>query len=220
MRTAAAAILVFLGGFAIMVLEIIGARYLAKDFGGSFYVWVSQIGVILAALALGYFAGGALADWWRRLGFLAWLLIPVGAFTFFIPDFAGVLVNAIITRHPVDQTISPVWQKLDPAIGSALIFLLPCFVLATLSPYMVRMAARRLTHLGRISGLIYAASTIGSIAGVFLSGYVLIDHMSVSNIFRATGGLTVLLGLLCPFLDRYFRSEPMEEDRRETRDDS
>ena len=46
--------LVFLGGFAIMVLEIIGARYLAKDFGSSFYVWVSQIGVILIALALGY----------------------------------------------------------------------------------------------------------------------------------------------------------------------
>ena len=44
MRAAAATVLVFLGGFAIMVLEIIGARYLAKDFGGSFYVWVSQIG--------------------------------------------------------------------------------------------------------------------------------------------------------------------------------
>jgi len=47
MRNVAAASLVFLGGFAIMVLEIIGARFLAKDFGGSFYVWVSQIGVIL-----------------------------------------------------------------------------------------------------------------------------------------------------------------------------
>ena len=44
------------------MLEIIGARYLAKDFGSSFYVWVSQIGVILIALALGYVVGGALAD--------------------------------------------------------------------------------------------------------------------------------------------------------------
>ena len=52
---------VFLGGFAIMVLEIIGARYLAKDFGGSFYVWISQIGVILIALV-----GGALFWWWTR----------------------------------------------------------------------------------------------------------------------------------------------------------
>ena len=212
MRNLAAVLLVFVGGFAIMVLEIIGARYLAKDFGGSFYVWVSQIGVILTALALGYFAGGALADRWQRTAFLVWLLVPVGLFTFLIPTFAGGLIEAIIRRHPTGQTIPAVWQKLDPVIGSTLIFLLPCFVLATLSPYMVRLATRRLTHVGRISGLIYSASTVGSIAGVFVSGYVLIDHMAVSNIFRTTGVLTVLLGLFCLAVDRCFRPErPSEE---------
>src|SRR2546427_3332886 len=69
MRNVTAASLVFLGGFAIMVLEIIGARFLAKDFGGSFYVWVSQIGVILIALAVGYYVGGALADRFQRISF-------------------------------------------------------------------------------------------------------------------------------------------------------
>src|SRR6266542_3586585 len=114
MRNVMASSLVFLGGFAIMVLEIIGARFLAKDFGGSFYVWVSQIGVILTALALGYFAGGALADRWQRTAFLVWLLVPVGLFTFLIPSFAGRLIEAIIGRHPTGQTIPAVWQKLDP----------------------------------------------------------------------------------------------------------
>ena len=100
MHKLSAALLVFVGGFVIMVLEIIGARYLAKDFGGSFYVWVSQIGVILTALALGYFAGGALADWWRRTALLAWLLAPAGVFTFFIPAFAQSWIEAILNRHP------------------------------------------------------------------------------------------------------------------------
>ncbi len=207
MRAAAATVLVFLGGFAIMVLEIIGARYLAKDFGGSFYVWVSQIGVILTALALGYFAGGSLADRWQRAAFLAWLLLPAGAFIFLMPTFASGWIDAIIRRHPAAAAIPPLWQKLDPVLGSAAIFLLPCFVLATLSPYMVRLSARRLTHLGRISGLIYAASTVGSIAGVFVSGYILIDHMTVSNIFRTTGVLTASLGLWCLFMDRWFAPE-------------
>jgi MFS family permease len=188
-----------------MVLEIIGARYLAKDFGGSFYVWVSQIGTILTALALGYFAGGALADRWQRAAGLIWLLLPAGAVTFFIPDFAGAVIDAIISRHPADRAIPAVWQKLDPVLGSGLIFLLPCFVLAMLSPYMVRLATKRMSHVGRISGWIYAASTVGSIAGVFVSGYVLIDHMSVSKIFRVMGTLTALLGVLCLFLDRCFR---------------
>jgi predicted MFS family arabinose efflux permease len=113
-------------------------------------------------------------------------------------------------RHPLDKGIPPLWQRLDPALGSSLIFLLPCFVLATLSPYVIRLAAKKLTHVGRISGLVYGASTVGSIAGVFVSGYVLIDHMNISNIFRATGGLTVLLGLMCLFMDRWLEAKNPE----------
>ena len=205
MRNSIAILIVFLGGFAIMVLEIIGARYLAKDFGSSFYVWVSQIGMILVALALGYAIGGALADRFQRLSFLAVLLVPAGLMTFFIPNYAPRLINAIIMRHPIDHSIPVVWQKLDPAIGSALIFLLPCFGLATLSPYMIRLATRHVAHVGRISGGIIAASTVGSIAGVFISGYILIDQMTVPSIFRAMGVVTAALGVLCAVMDKRFR---------------
>ena len=200
----AATVLVFLGGFAIMVLEIVGARYLAKDFGSSFYVWVSQIGVILIALALGYVVGGALADRWQRLAFLSVLLLPTGIAIALIPMFAPGLINAIVLRHPPDRDIPAIWQKLDPVLGSSLIFLLPCFALATLSPYMIRLGTHALAHVGRISGWIIGASTLGSIAGVFVSGYILLDHMPVPNIFRATGGLIVGLGALCLMMDRWF----------------
>src|ERR1051325_3157748 len=110
MRRLAAASLVFLGGFAIMVLEIIGARYLAKDFGSSFYVWVSQIGVILVALALGYVVGGALADRWQRRAFLGMLLMPTGVAIAMIPAFAPRLLEAIVLRHPANRDIPMLWQ--------------------------------------------------------------------------------------------------------------
>ena len=153
MRNAAAAALVFLGGFIIMVLEIIGARFLAKDFGSSFHVWVSQIGVVLIALALGYYLGGALADRWQRLSVLIVLLVPAGLVLWLIPSCAVWLIDAIIPRHPVDQPIPLLWQKLDPVLGSALIFLMPCVVLAMLSPYMIRLSTQSLAQVGRSSGL-------------------------------------------------------------------
>src|SRR5215207_9791681 len=103
MLRVAAAGFVFLGGFAVMVLEIIGARYLAKDFGGSFYIWISQIGVILIALALGYAIGGALADRFQRAGFLALPLGVAGVAMWFIPNFTPPLVEAIVMRHPLEQ---------------------------------------------------------------------------------------------------------------------
>jgi MFS family permease len=217
MRNAAAAALVFLGGFIIMVLEIIGARFLAKDFGSSFHVWVSQIGVVLIALALGYYLGGALADRWQRLSVLVVLLIPAGLALWLIPTCAVWVIDAIIMRHPVDQPIPLLWQKLDPVLGSALIFLMPCAVLAMLSPYMIRLSTQSLAQVGRSSGFIIAASTVGSIAGVFIAGFVLIDQMKVSHIFRAMGVLTVLLGLLCVGLDRWLRPADLRAGKELTR---
>src|SRR5262252_5731525 len=102
MRNAAAAALVFIGGFIMMVLEIIGARFLARDFGSSFHVWVSQIGVVLIALAVGYYLGGALADRWRRLWVLVLLLMPAGVLLILIPNCAAWLITKIISRHPAD----------------------------------------------------------------------------------------------------------------------
>lgn len=184
-----------------MVLEIIGARYLAKDFGGSFYVWISQIGVILVALAVGYAVGGALADRFRRARFLALPLAIAGAFIYFIPLFTPRLLDAIVMRHPAGEPIAMIWVKLDPAFGSAVVFFLPCFVLAVISPYTIRIASSRLENVGTVSGLVYSASTVGSIAGVFLSGYVLIDYLNVNTIFRATGALTLLLAVLSVVID-------------------
>ena len=198
----AAALLVFLGGFAVMVLEVIGARYLAKDFGGSFYVWISQIGVILIALALGYAVGGALADRFQRVAFLAMPLCAAGLVTLFIPEFTQPLVDAIVMRHPTGSEIPPLWRKLDPVLGSALVFFFPCAVLAILPPYMIRATARNLEHVGTITGLIYSASTAGSIAGVFVSGYILIDYLAVTDIFRAAGIVILLLAGLSLAMDR------------------
>jgi MFS family permease len=202
-RNAAAGALVFLGGFILMVLEVIGARFLAKDFGSSFHVWVSQIGVVLIALALGYYLGGALADRWHRVSFLFPLLIPAGVALLLIPNCAAWLINAIISRHPPDQPIPLVWQKLDPVLGSLLVFGMPCVVLATLSPYMIRLATQSLAQVGRSSGFIIGAGTLGSIVGVFVSGFILIDQMRISNIFRLMGGLTLLLACGCLAMDRW-----------------
>lgn len=197
MRPVGAMILAFLGGFAVMVLEIVGMRMLARDFGSSFYVWTSQIGVVLIALTFGYLAGGFWADRIGHPRFLAALLLPAGIFTLLIPELAGPLTAWIVGRHPTDTEIPLVWQKLDPAIGAGLVFLPPCFVLATLPPYLIRLAARTVTSVGRVSGGIYGAGSAGSIVGVFASGYLLIDLLSLTHIFRGTGLLLVFLAAVC-----------------------
>ena len=53
---------VFICGALVMIYEIIGSRLLSPYIGTSTYVWTSLIGVILAALSLGYWLGGKMAD--------------------------------------------------------------------------------------------------------------------------------------------------------------
>jgi MFS family permease len=179
-------------------------------------VWVSQIGVVLIALALGYYIGGALADRVQHVALLTVLLVPAGLLTLLIPAFAEPMITALVMRHPADRAIPPLWQKLDPVLGSSLVFLLPCFGLASVSPCLIRLASRQLSQVGKTSGLVIATSTLGSIAGVFFSGYVLIDRLSLPAIFRLTGALTVLLGLACLILvPRLGRGDtPAGEDAR------
>ncbi|MBC8326678.1 MAG: fused MFS/spermidine synthase [Verrucomicrobia subdivision 3 bacterium] len=257
-RTLALGALVLLGGFAVMVLEIVGARYLQPWFGGAFYVWTSQIGMVMLALALGYGVGGHLADRFKKARFLSLLLAPAGIFILLIPQMAPGVLNSIVDRHenaaapkeasaepvitetnllselpkdflegntnnaanalpapPVDDAapseIPALWRKLDPAIGSAVVFLFPCFVLAMISPFMVRLAARQVAHVGTVSGLVYAASTVGSIAGVFISAYVLIDLFTTTQIFQLTGALTLGLGGLCCLIDWQWPEELQDE---------
>ena len=240
--------LVFLGGFEVMVLEIVGARFLQPFFGGSFYIWTSQIGVVMLALALGYAVGGRLADRWQQARPLGLMLITAGIFSLLLPNFAGGMLDAIMDRFAVATPIEvsadgggeppseligelpadflegtdsgapseaptepapedawtevpPFWQKMAPALGSAVVFLLPCFVLAMISPYIIRLATQQVEKVGTLSGTVYAASTVGSIAGVFITAYVLLDHYSNTTLFRATGWLTLGLAGICFCLD-------------------
>ena len=202
MSVPTAKLLVFVSGFVVMVLEIVGARFLARDFGGSFYVWVSQIGVILIALAAGSYLGGAWADRARRLGPIGVGILFAGGYTMFLPELAPWLIRPIVNRHPTDQAVPLIWQKLDPVLGSAVVFLLPALVLAMLPPYLIRWSTHSLQQLGRLSGGIVAANTVGGIAGVFVTGYVLLDTLRLSGIFGCMGGLMILLGAACLVADR------------------
>ncbi|MFH1523262.1 MAG: fused MFS/spermidine synthase [Patescibacteria group bacterium] len=51
-------IITFISGFSIMAMEISASRLLAPYFGTSLFVWTNIIGIVMAALACGYYLGG------------------------------------------------------------------------------------------------------------------------------------------------------------------
>ena len=181
-------VVVFVSGAVLMALEIVGSRVLAPYFGSSIFVWGSLISVVMAALSLGYYWGGWLSAREPSYTRLLTLLVIPGILIFFLP-FIYPTVNEWVAGIDFGT-------RLNPLIASSIFFLLPGVFLGTISPYVIRLAATRLSMVGSTAGTLYAVSTCGSICGTLLTAFYLIPLMGVSNIIHFLGVTLVCLSLL------------------------
>ena len=173
------AVLVFVAGMASMSLEFTASRILIPIFGSSIYTWGSLIGVILAGLSLGYHIGGKLADKNPNFLKLCLVIFSAGLYIIFIPFIAPTLTSSFVQFVSDSQYAS--------LFAVFTLLMLPTFLLGIVSPYAIKLATRRLTELGNVSGNLYSLSTIGSIVGTFLTVFVLIPTFEINYIIFGLG---------------------------------
>jgi len=181
-------------GAASLGAEIAAARLLAPWFGASTIVWANTIATVLVALSGGYWVGGRLADRDPTFAGLCRLVLVAAALMAAVPFVAGPFL-----RVSVDALDS---VQAGAFVGSLLAVLVliaaPVLVLGCVAPYAVRLSVRTLEEAGRTSGRLYAISTLGSLAGVFLSALVLIPFLGTRRtflVFALSLGLVAALGL-------------------------
>lgn len=174
---------VFASGGVLLAVEIAASRVLAPSFGNSLYVWGALIGVVLTGLAIGYWAGGALAD---RFPITELLLSVMGAGALLV--LAVPLVDRPVLDWILDWNPGP---RLDPLLAAAVLFGPLSVVLAAVTPVAVRLAADSLATIGRTAGRLFAVSTAGSIAGTFATAFFLLPELGTGQLMA--GGAAVLL---------------------------
>lgn len=172
-----------ISGAMVMVLEVLGSRVIGPFFGASLFVWTSLISVTLLALALGYAVGGWLIDRRESANLLYLTLGVAGCITLMIP----------LIKLQVIQWCLPLGLRAGSFASALILFGPPLFLLGCVSPQLAKVATRNLARLGRTVGGLYATSTIGSVGGTLITGFVLIELLSVDDIFRTVG--VVLLAL-------------------------
>lgn len=177
---------VFLAGALVMVLEMSGARVLAPHVGTSAIVWTSLIGVVLACLALGSWAGGRIADKKLSSRTLAFILTCAGlgcALTAFAHQAIGSAISGTGNLY------------ISAVLGAIFIYALPAFFFGMITPYVIRLKLANLSTAGATVGRLYALSTTGSIIGTFLGGFVLISWLSSTLILWGLACCLFLLSL-------------------------
>lgn len=186
-------IVVFICGAVVMAYEIIGARLVAPYIGTSSYVWTSLIGVILAALSIGYWIGGRLADKQPLTAILAAAIFISGGLVS-LTILIGEAVLTIIANAGIGLELK--------AVFAALFLFAPASVaLGFVIPYATKLRISSLKDTGKTVGRLNALSTIGSIAGTFLAGFVLIPFVgSNRSLYIIAGSLFLLSLVLAPFV--------------------
>ena len=181
---------VFLAGFGVLGAEMVAPRLLAPAFGTSQLVWTNVIGAILAALTLGSWLGGRLADHRPSERSFGWILLLGGLAIAALPLAARPLL-AGATRALVEQRVT---SYLVSLAATSLLFAPPVLVLAAVTPYAIRLAGSGRLDLGRVAGVLSALGALGSIAGTFVTSLVLLPLLGSRNTLLAIGGLLASAG--------------------------
>jgi spermidine synthase len=162
-------------GAAVMLVEVAGAHVLAPGFGTGLNAWSAMIVVALGGLACGYALGGWLADRLPR---------RVARVLFATLTLAGLccIADALLWEAVV-TTCAPLGAQGGAVVAAAVLFFLAFLALGAAYPMTVRLWTRSLAQVGRRSGLLSAASAVGSLGGAALAGFVLVPALEIETIF-------------------------------------
>jgi hypothetical protein len=90
---------------------------------------------------------------------------------------------------------------------TALLFFLPSLLLGMVPPVVVKLTLGDLGRTGNVVGRVYAWSTVGSLVGTFLTGFVLIAYVGTRAVVLSVGLTLVALGGLAVALTRETRRQ-------------
>lgn len=178
-----ARLVVLVSGAAILIVETLATRLVAPYVGLTLESTTAVIGVALAGIALGASLGGRWSDT------LPPRQVAAGALA------AGGL--GVLAVRPLVRLLGPV---LGPGPVAAVLLvaastLISVTALAMVTPAVTRARLSGLDTSGTVIGQLSAAGTIGSLAGTFLTGFVLVTFLPVTAILLVTAAACLALAL-------------------------
>ena len=175
-----------LEGATVMAVELISARMVAPYFGSSLYIWATVIGFTLLALAIGYFAGGVIADKYSGAAgrglpalpnALLWLLMAASLFLMLMHVSASLLTIAF-------ENVSP---GVAVVLVSMALILPPLIFLGMVPTFLIRKVSATAETAGRSTGIVYAISSASGIVALPVFGFFIIPQFGLTLPSIVTG---------------------------------
>ena len=175
--------LIFFTGAATLSLEVLASRIMTPYFGVSLYIWAGILAITLIFLALGYYLGGRLTIGRRPQSLLTlYLLAPLIAALFLLG--AALIYPLIFPLLAYGNLI------VASFVGGAMLLAFPLILLSAMNPLLIALDRSHRPEGDSGAGRVFFISTIGSVAGVILTAFLIIP-----NVTNFRGVLGISLGL-------------------------
>lgn len=164
-------IFIFITGAITLSLEVLASRIMTPYFGVSLYIWAGILSITLIFLALGYQFGGRISqhDDKARLEWL-FLLAPIIS--------AAAIAFACLLYPVVFRPLSEINLLMGSFVGGTLLLALPLVALSAMNPILIALTRGATSSGDAGAGRVFFISTVGSVAGVLVTAFVLIPNMT------------------------------------------
>ena len=178
-------VVVFTASACTLIMEIVAARILAPTIGVSLYTWTGIIGVVLAGISTGNYLGGRVADRFPSPTTLGIILLAGGASSVSVLALVNVVSESFDALSAIPRII----------LVTTTLFFVPSVILGMVTPVVIKLRLQNLSVAGSVVGKIYAVSTVGSIFGTFITGFVLIQWIGTRAILLLVALILILTAL-------------------------
>jgi spermidine synthase len=196
------AALFVVSGASGLILEIVWSRMLGWLLGATTWSVMTVLVAFMGGLGAGGIIWGRLVVRWSRpLRLFGWLEIAIGLYTLAVPvlfEWLG-FASAALTRIVGESLAGDLAVRVVTAV---LALAPPTFLMGGTLPILTRFAASGEDEPGTTAGWLYAANTVGAVAGCFLAGCFGIFLLGVRETNTAAAFLDLGVGALALTWDR------------------
>jgi predicted membrane-bound spermidine synthase len=171
-------VLFLLSGIAALIYQVAWQRLLFAYLGIELSTVTIVVSSFMLGLGAGGLAGGTMVD-----------RFPQHALVLFATAEAGVGVFGVLSPLLLNWAADGLLFSPLPVLALSLfaLILIPTILMGATLPILVTHVSRTWLHIGRSTGSLYAANTLGAVLGAFLTGYVLFQHWELNESIRWAG---------------------------------
>ncbi|MCK4324407.1 MAG: fused MFS/spermidine synthase, partial [Armatimonadetes bacterium] len=182
-------------GATSLAYEVLWTRVLIYFVGMTIYSFTIILATFLTGLALGSLCFARIADRRKDLLLVFGLLeLAIGLCAVYLLQTTGMVLSFRAAYFP--------WLELfaDDLAKVSLLMLVPTFLMGAVFPIVTKLYTPSVSRLGGSLGRLYAANTIGAVAGSLLAGFVLLPVLGAQKSIILVAAVNLVLGILALLL--------------------